>query len=80
MRGPAGSALTTWTGPNKRWLSSGLPSLIAASGLHVEHTEPGRSVAHIADAALIATKSSASPGKPPDLNSRAGWPGLALAL
>jgi SAM-dependent methyltransferase len=34
----------------------GLPCLIAASGLRIEHLEPIRSVALIADAALVAAK------------------------
>jgi ubiquinone/menaquinone biosynthesis C-methylase UbiE len=36
--------------------SPGLPSLIAASGLRIEHAEPIRSVTLVADAALIAAR------------------------
>ena len=42
-------------------LRRGLPSLIAGSGLHVEHVEPIRAVAHIADAALVAARTSVGP-------------------
>jgi hypothetical protein len=35
-------------------LSPGLPSLITASGLRVDHVEPVRSIAIVVDAALIA--------------------------
>jgi len=50
-------------GPRRRksWLRRGLPSLIAGSGLHVEHVELIRAVAHIADAALVAARTPTGP-------------------
>ena len=39
----------------------GLPSLIAACGFRVEHVESVRAVALIADAALVAARTSAGP-------------------
>ena len=50
-------------GPRRRksWLRRGLPSLIAGSGLRIEHVEPIRAVAHIADAALVAARTPTGP-------------------
>ncbi len=45
----------------KSWLRRGLPSLIAGSGLRVEHVEPIRAVAHIADATLVAARNAHRP-------------------
>lgn len=53
--------LTTWARHRKSWLRGGLPSLIAGSGFRVEHVEPIRAVAHIADAALVAARTSTRP-------------------
>lgn len=50
--------VTAWARHRKSWLRRGLPLLIAGSGLRVEHVEPIRAVAHIADAALVAARTS----------------------
>jgi hypothetical protein len=47
-----------WVRPGRSRLPDGLPVLIAASGLRVEHVEPIRAVASIADAALVAARTS----------------------
>jgi ubiquinone/menaquinone biosynthesis C-methylase UbiE len=55
---------TAWARHRKSWLRRGLPSLIAGSGFRVECVEPIRAVAHIADAALVAARTSTgSPGR-----------------
>ncbi len=55
--------MTPWARHRKSRLRHGLPSLIAGSGLRVEHIEPIRAVAHIADAALVAARTSAGAPK-----------------
>jgi hypothetical protein len=52
-----------WTRRSRSRLSEELPTLISAGGLRIEHLEPIRSVANIADAALVAAR---KPGE--------GWP------
>ena len=42
-----------------------LPALVAAAGLRVEHTEPIRSVASIADAVLVAARTPGCAGRCP---------------
>lgn len=52
---PAGA----WAARGKAGVPGGLPALIAAGGLRVEHAEPIRSVALIADAVLVASRTAA---------------------
>lgn len=68
--------VTAWARHRKSWLRRGLPSLIAGSGLRVEHVEPIRAVAHIADAALVAARTSADAPR----GSRASSSGTRAAV
>lgn len=49
-------AVTGWTRRGRSRLPGGLPALISAGGLHVQRVAPIRSVACIADAALVAAR------------------------
>lgn len=62
--------MMAWARRSKPGLSYGLLALIAESGLRIERVEPIRSVALIADAALVAAKKPCRPGAKPEGPSR----------
>jgi SAM-dependent methyltransferase len=56
--------VTGWARRRRSWLPDELSALISAGGLGVEHVEPIRSVASIADTALVAARKPTGPAGP----------------